>query len=78
MISAKEAKDVVMQGKYEKAVKQMELIESEIKKAIEKGSFNASFNGSICSANKEKLETLGYKVDSGSQYNESYFSVSWK
>lgn len=78
MISAKEAKEIAIQGKYERAVKQMELIECEIQKAIEKGSFSASFNGSICSANKEKLESLGYKVDSGSQYNESYFSVSWK
>ena len=25
----------------------------------------------------EKLESLGYKISVGSQYNESYFTISW-
>jgi hypothetical protein len=27
-------------------------------------------------ANRRKLESLGYKVSAGSQYNESYFTIS--
>ena len=77
MINAEEAKRIIEQGKYEKANKQWELIEHEVEKTIKEGCRNVSFDGLIEKINKIKLESLGYKVDSGSQYNEYYFSVSW-
>jgi len=77
MRNAEEARKVVEQGQYEKASRQWNDIEKEIEKCIDEGKRYTSFNGTIEKPNKIKLESLGYKVDSGSQYNESYFSVSW-
>ena len=76
MISATEANEIVTKGKYDKAVKQMKEIEEKVEKAIAEGQTSASFDGVIDRANKYKLEELGYMVNQGSQYNESYFSVS--
>lgn len=34
-------------------------------------------DGVIEAANRRKLESLGYKISAGSQYNESYFTINW-
>lgn len=77
MIPAKEARKIVEQGQNERAIAQLEQIEWELEHAIENGKFNVSLDGVIEAANRLKLETLGYKVSTGSQYNESYFTISW-
>lgn len=77
MVNANEARKIVEQGRYQKATKQMKEIENKIKESIIQGLVYASFDGIIEKANKEKLEELGYTISSGSQYNESYYSISW-
>lgn len=77
MISAKEAREIVELGQNEKAVEQMEQIEWEINNAINNGHYNIGINGYIEKANRTKLESLGYRIETGSQYNESYFTISW-
>ena len=77
MISAREARRIVQQGKTERAVAQLEQIEWELENAIQNGKFNVSLDGVIEATNRRKLESLGYKVSADSQYNESYFTISW-
>lgn len=77
MINAKEARRIVEQGYNEKAIAQLEQIEWELENAIQNGKFNVSLDGVIEATNRRKLESLGYKVSAGSQYNESYFTISW-
>lgn len=35
-------------------------------------------DGSLKPETRKKLEELGYKVETGTQYNEPYYSISWK
>ncbi len=49
----------------------------QIDKTIANGKFSISNDGYLQSQTRKKLEELGYKVETGSQYNESYYSVSW-
>ena len=49
-----------------------------IRDAIADGKFSISEDGCLKPETRKKLEELGYKVDTGSQYNESYYSISWK
>lgn len=49
-----------------------------IRDAIEDGRFLISEDGSLDPKVRKKLEELGYKVETGSQYNESYYTISWK
>jgi hypothetical protein len=77
LINAKEARRIVEQGYNEKAIAQLEQIEWELENAIQNGKFNVSLDGVIEASNRRKLESLGYKVSAGSQYNESYFTISW-
>ena len=57
---------------------QLEDIAKEIREAIEEGKFFISGIGYLKSEIRKKLNELGYKVETGSQYNESYYSISWK
>lgn len=49
-----------------------------IRDAIADGKFLISEDGSLKPETRKKLEELGYKVETGTQYNESYYSISWK
>ena len=46
--------------------------------AIADGKFSISEDGCLKPETRKKLEELGYKVETGNQYNESYYSISWK
>lgn len=41
-------------------------------------NFLISEDGSLKPETRKKLEELGYKVETGTQYNEPYYSISWK
>lgn len=77
MITAKEARKVIDEGKYDKAVQQWKLIEEKILSAIENGEANIVLYGILERKNKNILEGLGYAIHVGSQYNKSYFSIAW-
>ena len=49
-----------------------------IRYAIADGKFSISKDGCLKPEIRKKLEELGYKVETGSQYNESYYSISWR
>lgn len=49
-----------------------------IRDAIADGKFSISEVGSLKHETRKKLEELGYKVETGNQYNEPYYSISWK
>ena len=49
-----------------------------IKDAIANGKFLIRKDGCLESGTRKNLEELGYKVDVGTQYNTSYYNISWK
>ena len=49
-----------------------------IRDAIADGKFSISEDGYLKPETRKKLEELGYKVETGNQYNESYYSISWR
>ena len=49
-----------------------------IRDAISDGKFSINENGYLKPKIRKKLEELGYKVDTCSKYNESYYSISWR
>jgi|LSQX01.2.fsa_nt_gb hypothetical protein len=46
-------------------------------KIIESGKYNVSLDGVLEEANRIRLEALCYKVTTGNQHNEPYFTISW-
>ena len=49
-----------------------------IRDAISDGKFSINEDGYLKPKIRKKLEELGYKVDTCSKYNESYYSISWR
>ena len=49
-----------------------------IRDAIADGKFSISEDGCLKPETRKKLEELGYKVDTCSKYNESFYSISWR
>lgn len=49
-----------------------------IRDAVADGKFSISKDGCLKPETRKKLEELGYKVETGNQYNESYYSISWR
>ena len=49
-----------------------------IRDAIADGKFSISEDGCLKPETRKKLEELGYKVETGNQYNEPYYSISWR
>jgi len=49
-----------------------------IRDAIADGKFSISEDGCLKPETRKKLEKLGYKIETGNQYNESYYSISWR
>lgn len=57
---------------------QLEDIGEEIRKTIKEGKFFISDTGYLESETRKKLNELGYKIETGSKYNESYYIISWE
>ena len=49
-----------------------------IRDAIADGKFSISEDGCLKPETRKKLEELGYKVETGTQYNEPYYSINWR
>ena len=75
--SAEEARRSVENGVYEKALEQMAKIQTLIFEAISNGKQTVSGDGTLEPSVKKVLEEKGYRCSAGSQYNETYWSVSW-
>ncbi len=77
MISASEARKKTENNINNGTTRELSEIMRQIEKAIANGKFSISNDGYLQSETEQKLEELGYKIKTGSQYNESYYSVSW-
>ncbi len=79
MISAREAREET----YKKIESNMEneliLVEKKIKEAMNNGdkTYSICYDGTLQQETIARLRVLGYKVEYGSQYNESYYMISW-
>lgn len=78
MLSASEANQKTRNNIKKCLTKELSELEKQIDEAISNGKFSISNDGYLQSETKDRLEELGYKVSTGSQYNESYYSISWK
>ena len=74
---AEDARKAMSSVAYKKAEKQAVEIEAEILNAISNGKTSICGNGSLEHAVASKITDMGYVVAMGSQYNESYWSITW-
>ena len=78
LLSASEAHKNTVNNIKNCSTKQLAEISKRISDAIADGRFSINENGCLQYETTQRLEELGYKVKTGSQYNESYWSISWK
>ena len=80
MISALEARKQSRQNIEEKNKVMLDEIERNIQKAIIDGKFALVSEGDLSPEIQTILRTLGYKykVDMEGQYQQSYYTISWK
>ena len=76
--SASEANKMTNNAIDSCTTQQLAELSKQIRAAIADGKFSVSLDGSLKPETRKKLEELGYKVETGNQYNESYYSISWK
>lgn len=77
MLPASEAKKKTHNNINDCVTKELDKLNKQIDEAIAKGKFSITNDGTLQPATRERLESFGYKVKVGSQYNESYYSISW-
>ena len=77
MLSASEAKTKTQNNIDDCVTQEVKKLDEQISNAIAEGKFSISNSGMLQSSTQEKLESLGYKIKIGRQYNEAYYSVSW-
>ena len=78
MLSAVEAKRQSRKNFEEKNKVMLDEIERNIQKAIIVGKFETTSDGDLPQEIQTALRGLGYRVDVGYQYNQSYYTISWK
>lgn len=76
--SASEANKMTNNTIDSHATQQLVELSKLIRDAIADGKFSISKDGCLKPETRKKLEELGYKVETGTQYNESYYSISWR
>nr|WP_297940363.1 hypothetical protein [uncultured Lachnoclostridium sp.] len=76
MINASTAYDRTIRNIQNNTTEEMEKVSKEISNAIQKGKFRITLN-KLSNESQKQIESLGYKVESGSQYNEWYYVISW-
>ena len=76
MLIASEARKIALNE--DKAIsKQFEEIEKYISEAAFDGKFSVHVAGTLHPYVKKYLENIGYRVDTGNQYNDFFYSISW-
>lgn len=78
LLSASEAHKNTVNNIKNCSTKQLAEISKRISDTIANGKFSISGDGCLQYETIQRLEELGYKVKTGSQYNESYWSIGWK
>ena len=77
MITANEARKIAEDAIRNHAAQELSSIDKKIMESCKNGKTRCSFSGSISSVTRKELERCGYKVETGSQYNESYVIITW-
>lgn len=77
MLSASEAKAKTQNNIDDCVTQELSKLNDQILDAITNGKFSISNEGSLQPETRKKLEELGYEIKTGTQYNESYYSISW-
>ena len=77
LLSASEACNKAKDNLKVCSTKELVEINKKISNAVKNCKFSISGNGVLQLETKERLAQLGYKVQTGSQYNESYWYISW-
>ena len=78
LLSASESHKKTVDNIKNCSTKELAEISKRISDAIANGKFSISDDGYLQYETTQRLEELGYKVQTGSQYNEQYWSISWK
>lgn len=78
ILSAKEARMLTEKYMEETIASQLGEIGTKIAYAVKNGDESVTLEGTLNKNVREKLEKiLKYKVETGTQYNESYYTISW-
>lgn len=78
VLLAHEANKMTNENIERDCTRQLIEISTEIRNAVTDGKFSISRDGSLKPEIRKKLEEFGYKVEIGTQHNESYYSISWR
>ncbi len=78
LLSASESHKKTVDNIKNCSTKELAKISKKISEAITNGRFSISDDGCLQYETIQRLEELGYKVQTGNQYNEQYWSISWK
>lgn len=76
--SASEANKMTNNAIDNRTTQQLAELSKLIRDAIADGKFSISEDGCLKPETRTKLEGLGYKVETGTRYNEPYYSISWR
>lgn len=78
ILSASEANKMTNNAIDSCTIQQLAELSKLIRDAVADGKFSISKGGCLKPEIRKKLEELGYKIETGIQYNESYYSISWR
>lgn len=78
LLSASEARKKTVDNIKNCSTKELAEISKRISDAITDGKFSISGDGCLQYETTQILEELNYKVQTWMQYNEHYWSISWK
>lgn len=76
-MTAKECYESVMKVRNDKTRLLRETIFTGIQDAVKADELSYYHNGYLPAELKDELQDAGFKVTEGSQYNESYTTISW-
>ena len=77
MISAKQAREQSEHYFESKLDKEIEIIEQKILYATTQGKNCVYIEPAISTSAKQMLKQLGYKVEYGQQYNDTFTKIEW-
>lgn len=77
-MNAAEARRLAEDLNDDKTNSALSAIYSEVKSAATKGDYSFNYYGNIPKKAIDKLKLEGYTVTYDSQYNESWYCISWK
>lgn len=78
LLSAGEAHKKTTDNIKDCSTKELAEISKRISDAIANGKFSINGDGCLQYETTQRLEELGYKVQTGNKYNENHWNISWK